>query len=240
MKRLNVSNGVYERIRALRRDGGETDDQVLIGLLQRLGVDGGAVSSEGAISQPPVPTPVAGGTAGFVDATYGIHFSEGFEISRIYKGRPYTARVAAGRWVLDDGMDGGMAGGGAYDSLNQLSQAVIDGNENAWMFWFFKGPDGTKRRIAELRDPALVQKRPRRNRRRGVRGGVIPVAPIAPGAAKTDPAPGPGPAPEARQRLVARPAPALAAESPSPSPGPAAAGGMPWEPAPDPPDPKDG
>ncbi|MEE9318310.1 MAG: hypothetical protein V3U48_08485 [Rhodospirillales bacterium] len=233
MKRLNISNGVYEKIRALCRDGGETEDQVLIRLLQRVGVDGGIVLSAGA--------------AGFVDATYGIHFPEGFEISRTYKGRLYAARVAGGRWVLEGDMAGDMAGGSAYDSLNQLSQAVIDGNENAWMFWFFKGLDGTKRRIAELRDPAQVQKRPRRNRRRGVRGGVMPtpvvpppMAPGAPGAAKTNPAPAPGPAPEARQRLVTRPAPALAAESPSPSPGPAAAGGMPWEPVPDPPDPKDG
>ncbi len=226
MKRLNVSNGVYERIRALCRNGGETDDQVLIRLLRRLGVDGGAGSSEAAASQPPTPATVTGSAArgpGFVDATYGIPFPEGFEISRTYKGRPYAARVAGGRWVLDDSMGGGMAGGmaegGAYDSLNQLSQAVIDGNENAWMFWFFKGPDGTKRRISELRDPAQVQKRPRRNRRREARGGVMPT-PVTPPPAPVAPAPVP--------RSVSGPPPARPAPLAPPEP---AVGGMAWEPA---------
>ena len=96
----------------------------------------------------------------FIDATYGVRFADGDEIFRTYKGRPYAARVVHGRWLLDDDAR-------PYDSLNQLSQAVIDGNENAWMFWFIRRPDGTGKRIAELRDPALVQKRPRRKRRRG-------------------------------------------------------------------------
>ena len=218
MPRIDVSEDVLAAIRALRRDGKEPEDQVLQRVLGLLGY-----------------TPQEEGP-GFIDATYAIHFPEGFEIFRTYKGRPYAARVTGGRWVLDDGMAGGMAGSGAYDSLNQLSQAVIDGNENAWMFWFFVGPDGTKRRIAELRDPAQVQKRPRRNRHRqkGARGGVLPVAregviptPVVPSSmAPIAPAPAPSP--------VSRPPPASA---PATAPEPAV-GGMAWQPAP--PKPKQG
>ena len=148
MHRLNVSRDVLSGIRARRQGGEETEDQVLRRLL--------SLPAAPAAPQPGHET--AG--AGFRDTTYGILFPEGFEISRTYKGRPFGARVSGGRWLLD-------ADGRLYDSINQLSQAVIDGNENAWMFWFHRGPDGGRRRIAELRDPAMVRKRPRRNRRPG-------------------------------------------------------------------------
>lgn len=216
MPRIDVSDDVLVAIRSHRRDGKEPENQVL---QRMLGLHGDA----------PVET-----GPGFIDATYGIPFPEGFEIFRTYKGRPYAARVAGGRWILDDGIGGGMAGGGAYDSLNQLSQAVIDGNENAWMFWFFVGPDGTKRRISELRDPARVQKRPRRNAPR-TRSGPLPRTPAVLKPEPPPAAPAAALAPGTRQTPTVRPAPAPAAESPSPSlgpsPGPGPAGGMPWEPA---------
>jgi hypothetical protein len=177
MPRINVSDDVLAAIRALRREAKEPEGRVLGRLLDLHGVG-------------PAPETVGpGNIGGFIDATYGIHFPERFEIFRTYKGRPYAARVAGGRWLLDCDMD---TGDRTYDSLNQLSQAVIDGNENAWMFWFFHGPDGAKKRIAELRDPALVQKRPRRNRHRHRQGGerqaVMPAATV-----ELPPPPGPVP-----------------------------------------------
>jgi len=139
MDRVDISQDVLVKIRELCRESGETEDQVLRRLLE---------------IAPPCPDNAGNG---FTDATYAIHFPEGFDIFRIYKGRLFSARVVRGRWMLD-------ADGRSYDSLNQLSQGVIDGNENAWNFWFCQGPDGGSQRIAELRDPALVQKRPRRRR----------------------------------------------------------------------------
>ncbi len=202
MPRIDVSEDVLAAIRARRQDGKEPEDRILKRMLGLLG-----------------DTPQEDGP-GFIDATYGIPFPEGFEISRTYKGHAYAARAVGGRWLLD-------ADGRTYDSLNQLSQAVIDGNENAWMFWFFVGPDGTPRRIAELRDPAQVQKRPRRNAPR-TRPGPLPQARgvLKPESSSAAPVPGAAAAPRARQTPTVRPAPPASSEP--------AVGGMAWEPAPKP------
>ncbi len=203
MDRLDLSRDVRARLSELSRRNGETEDRLLRRLLGLAREDLGGGSA----------TPKSGGS-GFEDATYGILFPEDFEISRIYKGRPYVARVVRGRWRLD-------ADGRAYDSLNLLSQAVIDGNENAWMFWFYQAPDGTRQRIAELRDPALVQRRPRRKRRRH----------------SPSPAPAPMPAtlPPVKAKTVSPakplPRPPLADHAPPSAPRPSA-GGMAWEPSP--------
>ena len=225
MDRLDLSRDVRARLSELSRRNGETEDRLLRRLLGLAGKDPGSGSA----------TPINAGS-GFEDATYAILFPEGFEISRTYKGRPYAARVVRGRWRLD-------ADGRAYDSLNQLSQAVIDGNENAWMFWFYQAPDGARRRIAELRDPALVQRRPRRKRRRPSPAPAPALVsafapPPPPVTAKTASPANPRPLPP-----LADPGPPLgvpvgppreladigASSQPRPS-----AGGMAWEPAPKP------
>ena len=225
MDQLDLSRDVQSRLSELSRRNGETEDRLLQRLLGLAGENPGGVSS----------SPETAGS-GFEDATYAILFPEGFEISRTYKGRPYTARVVRGRWRLD-------ADSHAYDSLNQLSQAVIDGNENAWMFWFYQAPDGARRRIAELRDPALVQRRPRRKRRRPSLAPAPALVsafapPPPPVTAKTASPANPRPLPP-----LAYPGPPLgvpvgppreladigASSQPRPS-----AGGMAWEPAPKP------
>ena len=207
MDRLDLSRDVRARLSELSRQGGETEDRLLRRLLGLAGEDSGGA--------PATPKTGGGGfEPGFVDTTYGILFPEGFEISRTYKGRPHAARVARGRWRLD-------ADGRAYDSLNQLSQAVIDGNENAWMFWFYRTPDGARRRIAELRDPALVQRRPRRKRRR-----QFPSPAPMPASVPSPPPVATKPASLVKTRSrppVADPAQPLAVP-----------GGMAWEPAPKP------
>ena len=202
MDRLDLSRDVRARLSELSRQGGETEDRLLRRLLGLAGEDPGGGSA----------TSKTGGS-GFEDATYGILFPEGFEISRTYKGRPYGARVVRGRWRLD-------ADGRAYDSLNQLSQAVIDGNENAWMFWFYQTPDGASRRIAELRDPALVQRRPRRKRRRHF---------PSPAPAPATPPPPPRVSAKTASPEKPRPGPPLADPAPPSTPRPST-GGMAWEP----------
>jgi hypothetical protein len=90
----------------------------------------------------------------FVDTTYGIRFAKGFMIFRTYKGQPYSARVSNKCWLLD----GKNRGKKAFYSLNKLSQAVIEGNENAWKFWHFINLEGKTQCISELRDPILVKR----------------------------------------------------------------------------------
>jgi len=237
MHRFNVSAEVFSKLWAWRRDGEQTEDQILRRLLDcpPEATAGGARTGGSAPGphQGPHQGPdnVSGGD--FIDATYGIRFAEGDEIFRTYKGRPYSARVVGGRWLLD-----GDAGPHAhpYDSLNQLSQAVIDGNENTWMFWFIRRPDGTGMRIAELRDPALVQKRPRRKRRR--EWVARPEAP-SPGEAPREfpsaatlvtPLATPSVSRAAFQAAPSRKPPST---PPSTTPGrPGPGGGKAWEPAP--------
>ncbi len=193
MPALTVSADVYSKIWAVRQPGEETEEQILRRLLN--------------LGQAPLPAmPPAAEADGFIDATYGVHFAEGFEIFRTYKGRAYAARVKRGRWQLD-------ADGRSYDSLNQLSQAVIDGNENAWMFWFTRGPGGGRQKIADLRDPTLVQRRPRRQPKPA---GTAPRRPPTTAASQR-----PAPA------TMSRPVPAVEAPAAPQTQG----GGMPWEPA---------
>ncbi len=223
MHRFNVSRDVLAEIRARRQGGEETEDQVLRRLLD--------LPAAPTTPELGAETGGPGFRPGFRDATYGIHFPEGFEISRTYKGRPFAARVSGGRWLLD-------ADGRFYDSFDRLSQAVIDGNENAWMFWFYQGPDGVPRRIAELRDPAMVQKRPRRNRQRGPAPHLPQAIPEAISeaipeaiseAAHQESMALNGAAPAAPRASRHRP-PDLAHPSPPGGQG----GGMAWEPAPKP------
>ncbi len=206
MHRFDVSAEVFSKLWALRRDAEQTEDEILRRLL-----DGPPGTAAGLASvSVSAPDDVSGGD--FIDATYGVRFAEGDEIFRTYKGRRCSARVVRGRWLLDGGAR-------SYDSLNQLSQAVIDGNENAWMFWFTRRPDGTEKRIAELRDPALVKKRPRRKRRREWVDEPVAV---------------PVPEPEAVSRVAVKAEPSRKPpQPPSPTSTPPAepGGGRAWEPA---------
>ena len=202
MHRLMVSDEVMERLRALCLDGGQSENYVLRRLL----------------GCPSATAP--DGNADFIDATYDVRFAEGLQIFRTYKGRSYSAKVSNGRWVLE----GVARAVGTFQSLNKLSQAVIDGNENAWMFWFFQTPGGEFRRIAEMRDPAQVQRRPRRNR---ARENLSERAREA--AAPLDPPPQP---PRPAFQPEASPAPLAAPPAPGPVSNPPRTGGSkPWEPA---------
>jgi hypothetical protein len=213
MHRLTVSDEIMDQLRALCLNGGQSEDYVLRHLL----------------GCPPKAAP--DGNGDFIDATYGVRFAEGSRIFRTYKGRPYSAQVSNGRWVLDG--DAGPAG--TYNSLNQLSQGIIDGNENAWMFWFRQTPGGQPRRIAELRDPALVQRRPRCNHPRKYTGDHTEdharepaIQPVAP--------PPRTPYPSLSPETACRPLPPALASDPATDPEaasatPQAPAGKPWEPA---------
>ena len=140
MHQITVSDEVMSKLEALCFIDKQSIDHVLRRLLCCLQNDGQDNKED------------------FLDTTYGIRFAKGFMIFRTYKGKSYSARVSNGCWVLD----GSLKINGTFDSLNQLSQALIDGNENAWNFWYYISLDGETRCISELRDPKLVQRRRRR------------------------------------------------------------------------------
>ena len=155
MRTLTVSTDVFARIWALREEGEDTEDQILRRVL-------------GCPAEPPRPVFKGARNAGFRDLRYGVHFPQGFEIFRVYKGQEYRARATDGAWLL-------LNDGGHYETLNSLSQAVIDGNENAWMNWYFLAPDGQRKRIAKLRDEAKVARRTRRKEGAEASAGFSPV-----------------------------------------------------------------
>lgn len=209
MPKLTVSHEVFFKIRSLRLNNDESEDRILSRLMTNSQLGNG----NRVPNKPTTPAP------GFYDATYGLHFPEGMEIFRVYKGQRYGARVTGGRWVLD-------ADGQTYASLNQLSQGVIDGNENAWMFWFYRNAEGETQRIAELRDPAMVQKRPRKNHRRPLGDPRPADQPVSAQAFRQTEMPvsvSPRPEPQSHPEPSSDSAPEPEAET--------APGSMPWEPA---------
>jgi len=133
MREIKVSTDVFARIWALRAPNEDTEDQILKRVLS---------------NPPPAPLsrvqpqrPLEGG---FWDRRHGVHFSEGFEIFRVYKGREFSAVARGGCWELPDGRK--------LRSLNELSRVVTSGIENAWANWNFRDEVGIARKVSELRN----------------------------------------------------------------------------------------
>jgi hypothetical protein len=140
MRAIPISTEVFARIWSLREAGEETEDAILRRvLLGKSQIDSAAV---------PFPSP----TAGLIDRRSGVHFPEGFEIFRTYLGTDYRAQASEGHWVLRND-------GRPYGSLNELSQAIGAKIENAWVNWFFLGPDGARKPVSDLRDPSKISRR---------------------------------------------------------------------------------
>jgi hypothetical protein len=83
---------------------------------------------------------------------YGVHFDEGDEIFRTYKGKEYRARATGGGWLL-------LNDEATYPSLHKLSWAVVGGRENAWTNWRMKMADGSEAFIDSLRPEEKVRRR---------------------------------------------------------------------------------
>jgi hypothetical protein len=91
---------------------------------------------------PGGPIRIASGDGGIHNRMFDVHFPEGFEIFRIYKGRNYSATVQGGRWIMN---------GQSFPSLFALSMAIIDSRENPWMHWKFRSAKGHTDFISTLR-----------------------------------------------------------------------------------------
>jgi hypothetical protein len=120
IRTIEIPIPVYAAIWSARRDGENTEGEILARLLSCAG----AVESA-STDQPKAPTNADAGGSGFFDTRNGVHFPEGFEIFRDYKGREYRARANNGIWLrLDTGQ--------RYRSLNQLNGSFAEGPENVW------------------------------------------------------------------------------------------------------------
>ena len=132
---LSVSTAVFAAIWAERREGEETEDAILRRLL-KCGSNNETVPRE--------VSPAGAGT-GVYDVRNSVHFEEGFEIFRSYKGREYRATASGGSWLRRDNDQ-------RYPTLNQLNASIAAGAENVWNGnWKFRRSDGVARSISELR-----------------------------------------------------------------------------------------
>jgi hypothetical protein len=141
MRQIEVSVDVFARIWALRQPGEDSEDAILARLL-----DGDVVSSS---REPVAHTQLPSG--GFYDMRHDVHFAEGFEIFRTYKGVFIKATAVGGTWTLEDGR--------TFPSLNELSRSVVSGSENAWVNWNYRDDRGSIQKIANLRPDERVAKR---------------------------------------------------------------------------------
>ncbi len=139
MRQISVSTEVFAKIWAERRTGEETEDQILARIL-------GCKTSK---SESKSDTP-----RGYHERKFDVSFPEGFEIFRNYKGTDYVAIATKGFWLLKNT-------GEYHDSLNRLSAAIVDGNENAWVNWKYKDAKGREHLISHLRPTEKVKTRTR-------------------------------------------------------------------------------
>lgn len=150
MRTIGVSTEVFAAIWAARRDGEETEDAILYRLLigkPRI--------------EPSVPrlshgenTPEPRLEQGFRASMAGVHFPEGFEMHRTYKGQQYRLVATNGRLLLTNN-------GQRYDSLSEASYAIGAKIENVWKNWFFLDEDGARQPITVKRPPAAIHRRKR-------------------------------------------------------------------------------
>jgi len=147
MRTISISTTVFAKIWSLREDGEETEDAILQRVL-------GCATGKHAQQPDQTSDTALAPNGGFYDRRFNVHFQEGFEIFRNYLGTDYRARATGGHWVL-------LNDGSPHRSLNELSRAIGAKRENAWVNWFFLGPNGERRAVSDLRDQSRITRRKR-------------------------------------------------------------------------------
>ncbi len=132
---ISISTDVYAAIWAARRPGEENENAILERVLD--------CRAEASI--PNVERREASSGTGFYDMRHDVHFDEGFEAFRTYKGKEYSAVATNGSWLRRDN-------GKKYASLNRLNDSIVAGAENVWNGnWKFRSIDGSIKSINSLR-----------------------------------------------------------------------------------------
>lgn len=140
MRTISISTDVFAKLWSIREEGEEGEDDILRRLLD---------CPKSAIDQHIE----ASKAQGIIDARYKVHFPEGFEIFRHYKGVEYRATATNGHWLLKNT-------NGVFTSLNQLTGTVASGRENAWVSWNYTAANGEEKKISTLRDQSTIKTRP--------------------------------------------------------------------------------
>lgn len=136
-RKIEISTDVFAAIWAQRKDGEESENDILFRLLD--------CRSD---TVPPnfVMTLESGfSPSGYYDARNDVHFPEGFIAFRQYKGAPYGAKATKGQWLRSDNNV-------LYPSLNKLNESITAGPENIWNgSWQYIDNDNVQKSIEHLR-----------------------------------------------------------------------------------------
>ena len=138
MRDVQISTEVFAHIWALRQPGEETEDAILRRVLPP--ISRSENENRHASSK----------NTGLPDQRHGVYFPEGFHVFRTYLGNDYNARITKGAWVLEGKSE-------RYRSLNAVSRAIGAGTENAWINWYYRGPDGMRRLVSDLRNQLVPE-----------------------------------------------------------------------------------
>ncbi|AWL92633.1 hypothetical protein CIT37_10730 [Bradyrhizobium ottawaense] len=132
MRNIPITTDVFAAIWQARKEGEESEDAILRRIL--------------GLPAQTAPEVTGGRRGGFYDERSGVHFPEGREIYRTYKGHKVEAVAHLDRWFV-------RATGQSFHSLHKLSQAINNGKqENAWLNWKYRDPDtGEEHLIDHLR-----------------------------------------------------------------------------------------
>lgn len=148
VRQIEISTDVFARIWALRKNGEDSENAILERILSektKLKVEA-KERNAGGISVP----------------RFAVYFPEGFKIERNYCDKNYYAVVKGGKWHLD-GDDA------QYSSLNELSGAIGTKIENAWVNWFYRGENGERCPVSDLRDPNTINTKGKSKKKSGGR-----------------------------------------------------------------------
>lgn len=140
MRNITVSIPVYAAIWADRREGENSEDEILR-----------RKYNLAKATEPPAQRDFVV-TVGYHDPKFGVTIESGFTIYRTYKGVDYSAQAIQGFWVLN-------TTGKGYPTLHQLNQAVRQGNENAWNVWWYKDVKGRRHPVSDLREQSKIERR---------------------------------------------------------------------------------
>ena len=119
MREINVSTAVFAAIWANRKGKEESEDEIL----QRL------LLSQNVLSMVADNIKIGENSSNIADGVHdhrnGVHFPEGMQIFRVYKGRKYSAVAQSGQWLRKDTQQ-------KFSTLNQLNSSIAAGVENVW------------------------------------------------------------------------------------------------------------
>jgi len=134
---IEISTDVFSAIWAARKDGEESENDILERLFNRPSTNGFQLLEVTAANEVKVN--------GFFDSRNNVHFKEGFSTFRQYKGKIYHAVAMNGQWVRPDTLE-------FFTSLNKLNESIASGNENIWNgTWQYVDNKGTRHSIDKLR-----------------------------------------------------------------------------------------